>query len=200
MNSAETFAFINNAHLGKRTNNAFISEGNALEFYLLGAEASPKHLQKKLAELTGYAPMPPIHSLGYNFAKYEKTDADMMIARNHDFSKYGFPVDVFWFDIMHAEHKQYTEFDYKNFTQEKLMHMNEAVHDSGRRFVAIVDPHIRADEAYHVYKEGMDLQGKRTHDGLVQNIFIRDKAAKEPFHGWSWPGDSVWLDFLNEQA
>ena len=44
MNSAETFVFINNAHLGKRSNNAFISEGNALEFYLMGTEGSPKHL------------------------------------------------------------------------------------------------------------------------------------------------------------
>ena len=102
MNSAETFVFINNAHLGKRTNNAFISEGNALEFYLMGTEGSPKHLQKKLSELTGYAPLPPIHSLGYNFAKYEETDADKMLQRNHDFSRYGFPVDVFWFDMEYA--------------------------------------------------------------------------------------------------
>ena len=78
--------------------------------------------------------------------------------------------------------------------------MNEAVNDAGRRFVAIVDPHVRADNAYHVFEEGMKLQGHKTHDGLVQNIFIRDKAAKLPFHGYSWPGDSVWFDFLNEQA
>ena len=200
MNSAETFVFINNAHLGKRTNNAFISEGNALEFYLLGAEASPKHLQKKLSELTGYAPMPPIHSLGYNFAKYEPTSADKIIARNSDFSSYGFPVDVFWFDINYAQEKEYTQFDYTEFSQDKVMALNEAVHGAGRRFVAIVDPHVRADKDFHVYEEGLKLQGKKTHDGQVQNIFIRDKAAKEPYHGYSWPGDSVWFDFLNEQA
>jgi alpha-glucosidase (family GH31 glycosyl hydrolase) len=200
MNSAETFVFINNAHLGKRTNNAFISEGNALEFYIMGAEGSPKHLQKKLSELTGYAPMPPIHSLGYNFAKYEETSAQKIIDRNHDFSKYGFPVDVFWFDINHAQNKQYTEFDYKKFSQKQMMHMNDAVAHSKRRLVAIVDPHIRANEEYHVYKEGMQLQGTKTHDGYMQNIFIRDAQAKEPWHGHCWPGDSVWMDFLNEQA
>lgn len=80
------------------------------------------------------------------------------------------------------------------------MHMNEAIQDSKRRFVAIVDPHVRADNSYHVYEEGLKLQGKKTHDGLVQNIFIRDRTAKEPYHGHSWPGDSVWFDFLNEQA
>ena len=80
------------------------------------------------------------------------------------------------------------------------MHLNDEVHAAGRRFVAIVDPHVSANEDWHVYKEGLKLQGKRTHDGQVQNIFIRDKQAKDPFHGWSWPGDSVWFDFLNEQA
>jgi len=37
------------------------------------------------------------------------------------------------------------------------MEMNEAVNEAGRRFVAIVDPHIRANEEYHVYDEGMKL-------------------------------------------
>ena len=167
MNSAETFVFLNNAHLGKRTNNAFISEGNALEFYLMGAEGSPKHLQKKLSELTGYAPMPPLHSLGYNFAKYEDMSADSMMKRNSDFSRYGFPVDVFWFDIDYAQEKQYTEFDHKTFSQEKVMKMNEAIHNSRRRFVAVVDPSVKADEDNHVFTEGMKLQGKKTHDGLI---------------------------------
>lgn len=80
------------------------------------------------------------------------------------------------------------------------MHMNEALHSSHRRMVAVVDPHVKADNAYHVYSEGLKLQGKKTADGLVQNIFVRDKTAHEPYHGWSKPGDSVWFDFLNEQA
>ena len=44
MNSAETFVFLNHAHGGEKTNSAFISEGNALEFYLMGAEGNPKKL------------------------------------------------------------------------------------------------------------------------------------------------------------
>ena len=75
MNSAETFVFLNHAHRGDKTNSAFISEGNALEFYLLGAEGNPKKLQKKLSELTGYTPMPPMHSLGYHFSKWEDNSA-----------------------------------------------------------------------------------------------------------------------------
>ena len=87
MNSSETFMFMNPAHEGLKTNSAFISEGNALEFYLLGSQESPKKLSKKLAELTGYTPMPPRHSLGYHFAKWEKNSAHQIIERNNDFTK-----------------------------------------------------------------------------------------------------------------
>ena len=78
--------------------------------------------------------------------------------------------------------------------------MNDAIHGAKRRLVAIVDPHIRANNEYHVYREGMELQGKKTTDGYMQNIFIRDAQAKAPWEGHCWPGTSVWMDFLNEQA
>jgi mannosyl-oligosaccharide alpha-1,3-glucosidase len=101
--------------------------------------------------------MPPIHSLGYNFAKYEKFDASDVMARNSDFTKYGFPVDVFWFDIEHAQDHEYTVFDTKRFEQKHVMEMNNAINESQRRFVAIVDPHVRANDDFHVYKDGMQL-------------------------------------------
>lgn len=103
MNSAETFVFLNHAHRGEKTNSAFISEGNALEFYLMGAEGNPKKLQKKLSELTGYTPMPPMHSLGYHFSKWEHNSAHQIVERNNDFTNFGFPVDVFWFDSEYAQ-------------------------------------------------------------------------------------------------
>ena len=35
----------------------------------------------------------------------------------------------------------------------------------------------------------------------VTNIFVRqDRQGVDPFHGPCWPGDSVWIDFLNENA
>ena len=155
MNSAETFCFLNHAHYGEKTNSAFISEGNALEFYLLGAQASPKKLQKKLSELTGYTPMPPVHSLGYHFSKWEENSAHQIIERNHDFTAFGVPVDVFWFDSEYAQDTQYGEFDHIRFNQDDVMHMNNKIWNSGRRFAITADPHIRASHDYFMYKEGL---------------------------------------------
>lgn len=37
--------------------------------------------------------------------------------------------------------------------------------------------------------------------GNVSNIFIRKGSERvKPFEGWCWPGNSVWVDFLNENA
>ena len=200
MNSAETFVFLNHAHKGQKTNNAFVSEGNALEFYLLGAEGNPKKLQKKLAELTGYTAMPPMHSLGYHFSKWEHTSAHKIIERNNDFNHFGFPVDVFWMDSEYAQNYQYGEYDHEKFSQDKVMRMNDRIHDAGRRFVIVADPHIRASQDYFMFKEGMERQGKPIDDHHITNLFIRGPDAQSPFEGKSRAGKSVWVDFLNESA
>ena len=200
MNSSETYVFLNAAHHGEKTNSAFVSEGNALEFYLLGADKSPKKLQKKLSELTGYTPMPPMHSLGYNFSKWEHNSAHQIVERNNDFTSFGFPVDVFWFDSEYAQDYQYGEYDHKRFSQDDVMHMNEAVHASGRRFVVSANPHIRASNDYFFYKEGSAVQGKLTDDHHVANLFVRDPTGTKPFIGESRAGKSVWIDFLNDSA
>ena len=200
MNSAETFVFLNHAHRGEKTNSAFISEGNALEFYLMGSEGNPKKLQKKLSELTGYTPMPPIHSLGYHFSKWENNSAHQIVERNHDFSHFGFPVDVFWFDSEYAQDNQYGEFDHKRFSQDDVMHMNEEVHHSGRRFVIAADPHIRASHDYFMYKEGLAKQGKMVDDHHISSLFVRDPTATKAYTGESRAGKSVWVDFLNDSA
>jgi alpha 1,3-glucosidase len=51
--------------------------------------------------------------------------------------------------------------------------------------VTIIDPHIKKDDDYHVYKEAKDL-----------GIFVKDKSGSD-FEGWCWPGilvcEKKWL-------
>lgn len=80
----------------------FISVGGKFEFFIFGSSLGPKVNQNRLSELTGYAPLPPIHSLGYHYCKYEENSAALMIQRDADFSYYQFPVDVFWSDLFYT--------------------------------------------------------------------------------------------------
>ena len=57
-----------------------------------------------------------------------------------------------------------------------------------RQLVTIADPHIKVDEEYYIYKEIME-----------KDLVVKDKN-NEAFVGVCWPGDSVYIDFINEEA
>ena len=64
-----------------------------------------------------------------------------------------------------------------------------------------MDPHIQHNDDYFVFKEGEDYQSQVYDDdnGLI-NVFVKDADTDDDFVGTCWPGDSVWVDFLNEKA
>ena len=128
--------------------------------------------------------------------------------RNRKFTDYGFPIDVLWSDIEYSqqyddpEGYEYFKFNPQNFTDTQISDMNSQIEASGRRIVVIVDPHIKASEDYFVYAQGIDLQNQEQPKGNISNIFVRESASSgsKPFYGESWPGNSTWIDFLNENA
>ncbi len=79
--------------------------------------------------------------------------------------------------------------------------MNSEIEEQGRRIVVIVDPHIKVSDDYFVYSEGIEMQNQEQPAGNFSNIFIRENAdSPQPFEGDCWPGNSVWIDFLNTNA
>ena len=84
-----------------------ISETGALEFFMFGSavwnrRGSPNRnmrISNDLATITGYARLPPLHTLGFHFAKYDVASAEIIMERDANFTKEEFPVDVFWLDI-----------------------------------------------------------------------------------------------------
>src|SRR5581483_2958596 len=58
----------------------------------------------------------------------------------------------------------------------------------GFRVVPIIDPGLKVDPYYAVYREGRE-----------RGYFIRGVDGL-PFEGWAWPGKSVWADFAREDV
>ena len=46
--------------------------------------------------------MPPVTHLGFHFSKYAEISADSMMQQDSDFEDNGFPVDVYWMDILYS--------------------------------------------------------------------------------------------------
>lgn len=113
--------------------------------------------------MTGFAPLPLLHTLGFHFCKWAPISADMMMERNAKFTTYGFPIDVLWSDIAWAdqyddpEGYEYFKWNPKNFTDAQISEMNDQIEASSRRIVLIVDPHIKVSDDYFVYNDGMKL-------------------------------------------
>jgi alpha-glucosidase (family GH31 glycosyl hydrolase) len=67
LNSAETWVDV---YSDSQQIANFVSESGQIDVVMFMA-LTPKELLTKLAELTGFAPLPPIYSLGFHFSKYE---------------------------------------------------------------------------------------------------------------------------------
>ena len=76
--------------------------------------------------------------------------------------------------------------------------MNRQIESSSRRITVIIDPHIKAVKTYPVYNNGIEIMEVKV-AGNLTNTFV---LANEDniFIGWCWPGNSAWVDFLNENA
>lgn len=66
----------------------------------------------------------------------------------------------------------------------------------------ILDPHIKVSDDYFVYSDGQKLEAGSTADSPqgVESIFVKESSGKTDFEGTCWPGNTVWIDFLNENA
>ena len=104
VNSAQTTIDIDDSALAGDDGSliTFSSESGALEFFVFSS-ALPKEvshtnrvkkINRDLATISGFAPMPMIQTLGFHFCKWANVSAEILMDRNRDFTEYGFPLDV----------------------------------------------------------------------------------------------------------
>lgn len=163
----------------------FIMEAGDLDLYFFSAE-NPVELFEQQSSLLGKPLLPPRHALGYHQCRWNYMSQAEVKEVNQKLEDYGIPCDYIWLDIEYSDHKAYFTWNKEQFP--KPEEMVEKLWDKGRRLVTIIDPHIRRDEEYEIYK-----------DHLERNIAVRNKDG-EVYESWCWPGHSVWTDFMNPEA
>jgi alpha-glucosidase len=131
--------------------------------------------------MVGRMEMPPAWSIGYQQSRWSySTDEEALdVARR--MRKDSIPCDVLYLDIDYMD--GYRVFTWgKNFPDPKkfVSEMKEI----GFKVVTIVDPGVKIDENYAVYKSGKSI-----------DAFVKDRYGKE-FTGYVWPGKCSFPDFL----
>ncbi|EKE42573.1 hypothetical protein ENUP19_0018G0053 [Entamoeba nuttalli] len=179
-NPTETYVYVDGQNV------RFVSESGVLdEFFLPGPK--PINLIQEYLQLTGTAPMVPKYSLGYHQCRWNymsQNEANEVIEKMDEAS---IPFDVLWLDIEHTDDKRYFTWKQNKFpTPNELI---DKLKSTERRLVTIVDPHIKRDNNYYVYKEALDA-----------NYLVKRSDIEINYEGWCWPGNSVYIDFINPKA
>ncbi|MGC8652788.1 MAG: TIM-barrel domain-containing protein [Candidatus Kryptoniota bacterium] len=161
------------------------ASGGTLEIYLLTGD-SPGKVVEAFASLTGRMPMPPIWALGYQQSRWSYYPEERVIKLARDFREKNIPCDVIYLDIDYMNGYRCFTWSPKNFPTPK--EMLKQLHADGFKVVTIIDPGIKMDSSYGVYKSGLN-----------EDIFVRRNNGGL-YTGQVWPGDCVFPDFLNAKA
>jgi len=129
------------------------SESGVLDAAVLVGPA-PAEVSSQFHALTGSAPMPPLWALGKHQCRWNYMTEKDTLSVDANYDKYDLPYDVIWLDIEHTDGKAYFTWNPASFpTPEKMV---DAISAKRRMFVNVVDPHIKKDDKFHVYKEIRD--------------------------------------------
>jgi alpha-glucosidase len=153
--------------------------GGALVSYVAIGELDA--LLTTAARLTGHPAMPPRWALGYHHSRWGWRTDDEVGGVLDGFVERALPVSALHLDIDHMDAFRVLTFDEQRFGRVPALAARARAH--GTRLVAIVDPAVRRDEGYELYREG-----------VVEDRFVRD-ARGRVLHGTVWPGWAAFPDF-----
>lgn len=158
----------------------FNTEGALFRIYIIDRE-SPQAVLKGLSELTGTIKMPPRWTLGYHQSRFSYGTEQRVREIADTFRAKNIPCDVIWMDIDYMDGYRVFTFNQENFPDPRAL--NDDLHKKGFRAVYMIDPGVKVDPNYEIYKSG-----------TANDVWVR-KPNGEEYHGKVWPGDCAFPDF-----
>lgn len=161
------------------------AEKGALDLYIVQGPTL-KDVVRHLTALIGRTPLPPKWSIGYQQSRYSYMSQEEVLQVARTFRKKQIPCDVLYLDIHYMDEYRVFTWDPVAFPRpHEMMRELEAL---GFQLVPIVDPGVKKDPSYPVYRQG------------VHNGYFCRKLEGEIFIGPVWPGPSAFPDFTDDGA
>lgn len=179
--------FCSRFDLGKESENYFYFEadGGSLNYYIVYGPDF-KSIIRRYTELTGRIELPPLWSLGFHQSRYSYYPEERVRGLAEEFREKKFPCDVIHLDIDYMDGYRVFTWDeerFPNFTA-----MLSDLKENGFKVVTIVDPGVKKDNQYPMYREGLE-----------HGYFCTDSYGV-PYIGKVWPGESLFPDFAQSQV
>lgn len=169
-------------------NNRFVSftaNCGEMDYYFI-FRSNVRGVIEEYTWLTGRTPLPPRWSLGYQQCRYSYfPDTDVLsVARK--FRERSIPADMIYLDIHYMDSFRIFTWDRNRFPDPAGM--TEKLKSIGFHTTVIVDPGVKIDNNYEVYR-----------DGLQSGIFIKYPDGIN-YTGEVWPGWCNFPDFTMPKA
>lgn len=153
-------------------------------YFINGPEM--KDVVKRYTALTGRIALPPKWAIGYHQSRYSYMNQQEVLQLARTFREKNIPCDVIYLDIHYMDEYRVFTFDPVNFPEPEKMIAE--LGELGVRIVPIVDPGVKKDPKYEVYKEG-----------VLNKHFCR-RLEGDIFFGEVWPGISAFPDFSDSRT
>ncbi len=154
--------------------------------YCICVGDSLRDAHKRLTALGGRMELPSLWSLGFHQSRYSYYSAMQVRHVVKEFRTRGIPCDALHLDIHYMDYFRVFSWDELRFPD--LAAFIQDMRAQGIHLITIVDPGVKVDENYPVYREGS-----------AQNLFIRREDGSL-YVGEVWPGPAAYPDFFNEKT
>ncbi|ABW02515.1 glycoside hydrolase family 31 protein [Caldivirga maquilingensis] len=156
-----------------------------LDYYIIRGPRL-KDVVTRFINLTGKPTLMPKWALGHQQSRYSYYPQDRVIEIIKTFKEKELDNTVVYLDIHYMD-------GYRIFTWSKDRFPNptelaKAAHELGVKLVTIVDPYVKVDPNYYVFKEGIN----------GNHLSLDDDGGLSIVQGW--PGKSALPDFFNKEA
>jgi len=164
------------------TKTSFWADGGELQFYYIHGPHM-MDVVKRYHIITGTHPMPPLWAFGYHQCRWSYYPESKVRKIANGFRENQIPCDGLYLDIDYMDGYRCFTWNKKYFPDPKKM-ISDLAKD-GFKTVVIIDPGIRVDDNYSVFKEGKE---KRHFCRRSDDYFME---------GHVWPGRCQFPDFTN---
>ncbi len=164
---------------------SFWSDGGEMQYYYIHGPHM-MDVVKRYGELTGSHPMPPKWALGFQMSRWGYFPESKVKEIAATFREKKIPCDVIHFDIDYMDGYRCFTWNKKYFPNPKKLIAD--LLQKGFKVVAIIDPGIKVDDNYWVFKEGS-----------ANGYFCR-RSDDYFMEGNVWPGRCQFPDFTNPKV
>lgn len=169
----------------RRNVTSFWAEGGEMNYYFIYGPQM-QEVVTTYTDLTGKPELPPLWTLGYHQCKWSYYPESNVKEITAKFRQLKIPCDAIYLDIDYMDGFRCFTWNKDYFSDPKRMVAELA--EDGFKTIVIIDPGIKIDKNYAVYKEALE-----------KDYFC--KRADGPYmKGKVWPGECNFPDFTNPEV